>query len=98
MGDDGSIGFDGKIKEKDVTLAISKLLQKQLEAIPGYQVVMVRDSDYYVQLRRGRKSQEIIVQICLSQYTQIGIGVSEQTALQFTPSRAQEQIEKTRAE
>ena len=52
-GDDpGSIGFDGKIKEKDVTLAISKLLQKQLEAIPGYQVVMVRDSDYYVQLRR----------------------------------------------
>ena len=52
-GDDpGSIGFDGKIKEKDVTLAISRFLQKQLEAIPGYQVVMVRDSDYYVQLRR----------------------------------------------
>ena len=52
-GDDpGSIGFDGKIKEKDVTLAISKLLQKQLEAIPGYRVVMVRDTDYYVQLRR----------------------------------------------
>ena len=52
-GDDpGSIGFDGKIKEKDVTLAISRFLQKQLEAIPGYRVVMVRDSDYYVQLRR----------------------------------------------
>ena len=52
-GDDpGSIGFDGKIKEKDVTLAISRFLQKQLEEIPGYRVVMVRDSDYYVQLRR----------------------------------------------
>ena len=52
-GDDpGSIGFDGKIKEKDVTLAISRLLQKQFEAIPGYRPVMVRDSDYYVQLRR----------------------------------------------
>ena len=52
-GDDpGSIGFDGKIKEKDVTLAISRFLKNQLEAIPGYRVVMVRDSDYYVQLRR----------------------------------------------
>jgi len=52
-GDDpGSIGFDGKIKEKDVTLAISRLLQKQFEEIPGYRPVMVRDSDYYVQLRR----------------------------------------------
>ena len=52
-GDDpGSIGFDGKIKEKDVTLAISRFLQEQLEAIPGYRVVMVRDRDYYVQLRR----------------------------------------------
>ena len=52
-GDDpGSIGFDGKIKEKDVTLAISRLLQEQFEEIPGYRPVMVRDSDYYVQLRR----------------------------------------------
>ena len=52
-GDDpGSIGFDGKIKEKDVTLAISRFLQKQFEEIPGYRPVMVRDSDYYVQLRR----------------------------------------------
>ena len=52
-GDDpGSIGFDGKIKEKDVTLAISRLLKKQFEEIPGYRPVMVRDSDYYVQLRR----------------------------------------------
>ena len=50
--DPGSIGFDGKIKEKSVTLAISRLLKKQLDSIPGYRTVMVRDGDYYVELRR----------------------------------------------
>ena len=50
--DPGSIGFDGKIKEKSVTLAISRLLKKQLDSIPGYRAVMVRDGDYYVELRR----------------------------------------------
>jgi N-acetylmuramoyl-L-alanine amidase len=50
--DPGSIGYDGRIKEKNVTLAISKHLRDQLEAIPGYRTVMIRDSDYYVELRR----------------------------------------------
>ena len=50
--DPGSIGFDGKIKEKSITLAISRLLKKQLDSIPGYRTVMVRDGDYYVELRR----------------------------------------------
>jgi N-acetylmuramoyl-L-alanine amidase len=50
--DPGSIGYDGRIKEKNVTLAISKNLRDQLDAIPGYRTVMIRDSDYYVELRR----------------------------------------------
>ncbi|MDG2140781.1 MAG: N-acetylmuramoyl-L-alanine amidase [Gammaproteobacteria bacterium] len=50
--DPGSIGYDGRIKEKNVTLAISKNLRDQLNAIPGYRTVMIRDSDYYVELRR----------------------------------------------
>ena len=50
--DPGSIGYDGRIKEKNVTLAISKNLRDQLEAIPGYRTVMIRETDYYVELRR----------------------------------------------
>ena len=50
--DPGSIGYDGRIKEKNVTLAIARLLHDQLEAIPGYSAVMIREGDYYVELQR----------------------------------------------
>jgi len=48
--DPGAIGYDGRIKEKNVALAISEALYNQLASTPGYHPVMVRDGDYYVQL------------------------------------------------
>ncbi len=48
--DPGSIGYDGKIYEKNVTLAISKFLFDVLDATPGYQPILIREGDYYVQL------------------------------------------------
>ena len=48
--DPGAIGYDGRIREKNVALAISRALYNQLASAPGYHPVMVRDGDYYVQL------------------------------------------------
>ena len=50
--DPGSIGYDGRIKEKNVTLAISRALYERLEKLPGYEPVMIREGDYYVELKR----------------------------------------------
>lgn len=50
--DPGSIGYDGRIKEKNVTLAISQALYERLEKLPGYKPVMIREGDYYVELKR----------------------------------------------
>ncbi len=50
--DPGSIGYDGRIKEKNITLAISRALYNRLNAMPGYQPVMIREGDYYVELKR----------------------------------------------
>lgn len=48
--DPGSIGYDGRIYEKNITLAISRHLFNMLANTPGYKPVMVREGDYYVQL------------------------------------------------
>lgn len=50
--DPGSIGHDGRIKEKNVTLAISRALYNRLNSMPGYRPVMIREADYYVELKR----------------------------------------------
>lgn len=50
--DPGSIGYDGRIKEKNVTLALSRALFNRLNAIPGYRPVMIREGDYYVELKK----------------------------------------------
>ncbi len=50
--DPGSIGYDGWIKEKNVTLAISRYLRDYFNSIPGYTPVMIRDGDYYVELQK----------------------------------------------
>lgn len=50
--DPGSIGYDNRIKEKNVTLAISRYLEDYFESIPGYSSVMIREGDYYVELQR----------------------------------------------
>jgi N-acetylmuramoyl-L-alanine amidase len=50
-GDDpGAIGVD-RLREKNVTLAISRELEAMINAMPGYRAVMIRDGDRYVGLR-----------------------------------------------
>lgn len=50
--DPGGIGYDGRIKEKNVTLALSRKLYNRLQNMPGYRPVLIRDGDYYVQLQQ----------------------------------------------
>jgi N-acetylmuramoyl-L-alanine amidase len=50
--DPGGIGFDGKLREKNITLKIARALFDQLERMPGYTPIMIRDGDYYVELQR----------------------------------------------
>ena len=50
--DPGALGYDKKIREKDVALAISRAIYDRLLSAPGYKPVMVRDGDYSVQLQR----------------------------------------------
>lgn len=50
--DPGAIGYDGRIREKDVALAISRAVYERLRNIPGYEPVMIRQGDYYVRLQQ----------------------------------------------
>ena len=51
-GDDpGATGYAG-IYEKDVVLSIATLLNNLFQSMPGYRSVMIRNGDYYVELRR----------------------------------------------
>lgn len=50
--DPGAIGYDGRIREKDVALAISRAIFERLQAIPGYEPVMIRQGDYFVRLQQ----------------------------------------------
>lgn len=55
--DPGAIGPKG-IKEKDVVLAISKELEKIIQAAPGFTPIMIRRDDRYLNLReRARKAE-----------------------------------------
>jgi N-acetylmuramoyl-L-alanine amidase len=50
-GDDpGAIGMHGT-REKDVTLAIARALERSVNAEPGMRAVLTRDGDYFVPLR-----------------------------------------------
>ena len=49
--DPGAIGVD-RIQEKHVVLALAREIADILRQTPGYRPVMVRESDYYVDLRR----------------------------------------------
>ena len=48
--DPGAIGKNGT-REKDVVLAIAKVLAQQVNAEPGMKAVLTRDGDYFVPLR-----------------------------------------------
>ena len=47
----GTVGVGG-VYEKNVVLAISRLLKRELDAMPGFRGVLTRDGDYLVDLRR----------------------------------------------
>jgi len=49
--DPGAIGVNG-VYEKDLTLPYARALKTALEAVPGYRVVLTRDRDKYIPLRR----------------------------------------------
>jgi len=44
--DPGALGYDKRIREKDVALAIARAIFDRLKTVPGYQPVLVRDGDY----------------------------------------------------
>lgn len=48
--DPGAIGKHLGIKEKDVTLSISRELKSLLDADPNFKAVMTRNGDYFIQL------------------------------------------------
>jgi len=50
--DPGALSTDKRIKEKNITLAISRALFARFNSMSGYKPVMIRDSDYYVKLKR----------------------------------------------
>lgn len=50
--DPGAIGYDGRIREKDVALAISRAVFDRLKGMPGYEPVMIRQGDYFVRLQQ----------------------------------------------
>ncbi len=66
--DPGAIG-KAKTREKDVALAIGRLLAARINAEPGMKAVMIRDSDYYVDHRkrmaklRASKKADLFVSI-----------------------------------
>ena len=49
--DPGAIGH-GRVLEKDVVFAISSMMDEFFKEEPGYRGLMVREGDYYIELRR----------------------------------------------
>ncbi len=48
--DPGAIGVN-RLREKNVTLAISREVESMINGMPGYRAVMIRDGDYFIGLR-----------------------------------------------
>ncbi len=64
--DPGAIGPTG-LREKDVTLAVAKLLKARLDALPGMRAVLTRDGDYFVPLHeRVRKARRVQADLLVS--------------------------------
>lgn len=66
--DPGALGPGKKIFEKNVTLAISKELQRQINAEKGFRAELVRTGDYFIPLRKRteiarRKGADLFVSI-----------------------------------
>src|SRR5690606_34199169 len=64
--DPGAIGKGGR-REKDVTLAIARELARQVDATPGLQAYLTRDSDVFIPLyQRARLAREAGADIFVS--------------------------------
>lgn len=49
--DPGAVGYKGT-REKDVVLAVAKILQNTINKVKGFRAVLTRDSDYFITLRQ----------------------------------------------
>lgn len=49
--DPGAVNETLGVREKDLVLAIAKRLQRQLDTMPGYKVMMTRNNDTFIPLR-----------------------------------------------
>jgi N-acetylmuramoyl-L-alanine amidase len=72
-GDDPGAQSHGGLQEKNVTLAIARMLARRINATPGMKAVLTRDGDYYVGLRertiKARKAQaDLFVSIHCNSY------------------------------
>ncbi|MEN6422199.1 MAG: N-acetylmuramoyl-L-alanine amidase [Smithella sp.] len=64
--DPGAVGSKGTY-EKDIVLAISREIQKNISAIPGYRAVLTRDGDYYVSFsKRLQKARDLQASLFIS--------------------------------
>jgi N-acetylmuramoyl-L-alanine amidase len=64
--DPGAIGPAGT-REKDVVLAISRMVKERLDAEPGMRAVLTRDADFFVPLaERVRKAQRVKADLFVS--------------------------------
>ncbi len=65
--DPGAIG-PNRVREKDVALAISRQLKRQIDSEPGFSAVLIRTGDHYIPLRRRadiarKKRADLLVSI-----------------------------------
>jgi N-acetylmuramoyl-L-alanine amidase len=56
--DPGALGRKYRTREKDVTLAIARELNKLINATPGMKGVLVRDGDYFMELHKRREKAD----------------------------------------
>ena len=73
-GNDPGAPGPGKIREKDVVLAISNKLAARINKQPGFKAMLVREGDYYVNLRERvrqarRKGADLFVSIHADAFT-----------------------------
>lgn len=65
--DPGTIGSYARSKEKNITLSYAKELKKHLDSSGKYQVILTRDNDYFISLkRRVEKSRKLKADLFIS--------------------------------
>lgn len=74
--DPGALG-PGRVREKDVVLAIARAMHKEINAMHGFKAKLVRDGDYYIPLRdRVKKAKrfgaDLFVSIHADAFTRKG--------------------------